>query len=86
MNIEISPRHDSILEASTPTPVLCVDSPTAIRQLGQPRVSFTEGHTKKLSVMVPKSFHKQLRLYCTEKDLTITEVVLLALRCYIAND
>ena len=86
MNIEINDWHDSILEASAPTPVLCLVSPNATQQLGQPGVAFAEEETKKLSVMVPKSFHKDLRLYCARKDLTITDVVLKALRLYIAND
>jgi fructoselysine-6-P-deglycase FrlB-like protein len=83
MNIEINDWHDSILDTSSPTPVLCLVSPNATEQLGQRRAAFAEEEAKKLSVMVPKSFHKELRLYCARKDCTITEVVVDALRDYL---
>jgi hypothetical protein len=86
MNIEINDWHDSILDTSAPTPVLCLVSPNATQQLGQPRTAFAEEEAKKLSVMVPKSFHKELRLYCARKDCTITEVVVDALRNYISRE
>jgi hypothetical protein len=90
MNIEINDWHDSILDSSSPTPVLCLVSPNATenatQERGQARGAFAEEEAKKLSVMVPKSFHKELRLYCARKDCTITEVVVDALRDYLAKD
>lgn len=38
---------------------------------------------KKLSVMVPKSLHKQLRLFSASSDLTITDLVVTALSNFL---
>lgn len=38
---------------------------------------------KKLSVMVPKSLHKELRLYSASSDSTIMDVVILALQSFL---
>jgi len=85
MNIEINDWHDSILDTSSPPPVLCLVSPKTTEQRSQLRVALGEEEAKKLSVMVPKSFHKELRLFCARKDCTITEVVVDAIRDYLAN-
>ena len=84
MNIEINDWHESILENNTSTPVLCLVSPDITQERGTSRSNFAEEETKKLSVMVPKSFHKELRLYCARKDCTITDAVVDALRGYLA--
>ena len=42
--------------------------------------------TKKLSVMVPKSLHKELRLHSASSDSTITDVVILALQSFLYSN
>ena len=85
MNIEINDWHDSILDTSSSSTVVCLVSPNAGEPKVQPRAAFSEEEAKKLSVMVPKSFHKELRLYCASKDCTMTEVVVDALRTYLSR-
>ena len=85
MNIEIQDSHDSILDSNPSRAVRLLVSTNETQQKDQPRIGFTDEEVKKLSVMVSKSFHKELRLYCAKNECTLTEVVVNAIRDYISN-
>ncbi|MGD6739418.1 hypothetical protein ACP5PY_24995 [Photobacterium leiognathi subsp. mandapamensis] len=42
--------------------------------------------SKRLNANLPKSFYVQVKNFATEKDMTVTELVKLALRDYIQNN
>lgn len=81
MNLNINGNHESILAIDQNKQI-----PYTIEVQSNSPISFDEyEETKKLSIMISKSFHKELRLFCAIEEITITELVSTAIRKYIDN-
>lgn len=82
MNLNINGNHESILAIDQN------QQPTySIEAQSNSSISLDEyEETKKLSIMISKSFHKELRLFCAIEEITITELVTTAVRKYIENE
>ena len=74
-------KPDIFSTQSTPTAYSISNLPTSVSS-DLPPVQPDE-EMKKLSVMVPKSLHKELRLHSASSDTTITDIVILALQTFL---
>jgi len=79
MNFNIKEIHSSILESeSNSQTIFTIDESSIINN-----ISDEYEETKKLSLMIFKSFHKELRIFCAAEEITITMLVVAALREYL---
>lgn len=79
MNLNINGNHESILAIDQNLQLTY-----SIEVQSNSSISLDEyEETKKLSIMISKSFHKELRLFCATEEITITELVATAVRKYI---
>lgn len=79
MNLNINGNHESILAIGQNKQITY-----SIEEQSNSLISLDEyEETKKLSIMISKSFHKELRLFCAIEEITITELVATAVRKYI---
>lgn len=80
MNFNIKEIHSSILESeSNSQTIFTIDESSIINNISDEN----EEETKKLSLMISKSFHKELRIFCAAEEITITMLVVAALREYL---
>lgn len=80
MNFNIKEIHSSILESeSNSQTIFTIDESSIINNISDE----CEEETKKLSLMISKSFHKELRIFCAAEEITITMLVVAALREYL---
>jgi len=81
MNLKIKEIHQSILETnSNDHPLYLINEHSSYTTTPDECEE-----TKKLSIMISKKFHKELRIFCAREEITITELVANAVRTYIAN-
>ena len=81
MNLKIKEIHQSILETnSNDHPLYLINEHSSYTTTPDECEE-----TKKLSIMISKNFHKELRIFCAREEITITELVTNAVRAYIAN-